>query len=178
MKIIDKIEPRKNICRHCYGNVEKFEGLWGILFEQVKEILPKSSRQLHAFDHTSSNKYWFISQPYDALDDSGKLSEETEDLINYSLQCGVGCALIKEGYHFEGTTCLIFYPLYLPIFKDFINYGLDQHTRYDDSINIGAPHYMRFDKSYARRLIRNYNLPEESKIIKSAIDFLTWSDIK
>ena len=87
---------------------------------------------------------------------------------------GADCAIIKDGYHYEGTSCFIFYPADIGRFKEVINSELDTHTRYDACIDIGAPHSMRFDKSYARRLIRNYQIPEKSEIIKSALDFLTW----
>ena len=178
MKIIDKIESRKNECRHCYGNVNHYEGIWSVFFEEFYKSQPEPRAFLSILDHTSPNKYWYITQPYATLYEPSCPYENMNQLIEYSITRGVDCVVIKDGYHYRGTSCYIFYPFDFQKFKDVINRGLDKHTRYDAFINIGAPHYMRFDKSYVRRLVRNYNLPEESKIIKSAIDFLTWSDIK
>ena len=171
MNIIERVEPKKYVCRHCWGNINRFEGLWGTFFEGFYKSEHDFSTIL---DHTSSNKYWYITQPYGAFDETEKLYASFEKIIDYSINRGADCAIIKDGYHYEGTSCFIFYPADIGRFKEVINSELDTHTRYDACIDIGAPHSMRFDKSYARRLIRNYQIPEKSEIIKSALDFLTW----
>lgn len=171
MNIIERVEPKKHVCRHCWGNINSFEGLWGTFFEGFYK---NSHVHRDILDHTSSNKYWFITQPYGAFDESGDFHTDIEKIINYSISRGADCVIIKNGYHYRGTACFIFYPADIDRFKEVINSELDNHTRYDAYIEIGASHSMRFDKSYARRLIRNYQIPEKAEIIKSALDFLTW----
>ena len=176
MNIIDKVESKRKYCRHCYGNINHFEGLWGIFFEEFY----KNYQEIcwHIIDHISSNKYWFMVQPYGAFDEDGKICNEFKKLIDYSIKCGGDCVVIKDGYHYKGSSCFIFYPANASKFKKTINAGLDRHSRYDSYINIGAPHYMRFDKAYTRRLIRNYQPSEKSEIIRSAVNFLTWNEVE
>ena len=170
MEIIEKREANVNMCRHCYKNKIEFLGLWATFFEEVdfKEV-----PRLRIFDHLSANKYWLITQPYYVFDETGEINRETEEAITNVLQYGVNCAIIKDGYHYEDTSTIIFYPVDADKFKDTVNSSLDKHSRYDSYIRtlIG---FTTFSKSYTRRLIRNYEIPEKSEIIKSALDFLTW----
>ena len=170
MEIIEKRDSNINMCRHCYKNKSEFKGLWATFFEEV-DI--EGIARLSIFDHLSVNKYWLITQPYCVDDETGEIYRETEEAITRALKYGVDCAIIKKGYHYEGTSTIIFYPVDADKFKDTVNSSLDKHSRYDSYIHsiIG---FTTFDKSYTRRLIRNYKIPEKSEIIKSALDFLTW----
>ena len=170
MKVIERIEPKRNKCRHCCGNTSKFKGLWATFFEEVD--IGDISR-ISIFDHLSVNKYWLITQPYYVFDETGKIYGEKEEAITNALKYGVDCAIVKVGYHHKSTSTIIFYPFDANKFKEFVNSRLDKHTKYDSNVRtIMGDEW--FDLSYVRRLIRNYQIPEKAEIIKSALDFLIW----
>lgn len=164
MEIIEKVQPKRDACRHCWGNRKIYAGIWGTFFEELNP--------LSGLDHISHDLYWFISQPYDWVVSDLKYNKE----IQFAETHGIGVTVIPEGYHYEGTIAVIFYVKDANAFKNYINDRLDKHNRYEASIDLKLES-MRFDKSYARHVINHKyeNVPKPEEIVKSAIDFLTWN---
>lgn len=159
---IERIENEKG-CRHCSIYSKKtFQGLWGAFFDGVDGSL---------FDHVSSSKFWFITEPYHHVD--GKISE----FDHWLKDNGASFFYIEPGYHNDGVITMIIVPDDLQKFKKRINSVLDTKTRNDSGIDIG-PYNFTFDKSYARNVIRNYQPPSAYDCVRSAMDYLTWKDIK
>ncbi len=171
MQVIDRVKSKKNVCRHCIANRTKYMGIWGIFFDDA----PRD--RLNFIDHYSSDKYWFITQPYGYQHIIKEM--ETDPIIQYSESHGVNIAIIPEGYHNKSAIVIIFYIENIDIFRKTINTILNRHNKYETDIRIDLT-YFWFDKAYVRRMINHEYIyvPKPEQILQSAIDFLTWSDLK
>lgn len=150
-------------CRHCSDKSKNsFEGLWGSFFEGIGYRL---------FDHVSSSKFWFITEPYQHV------VPEIVEFDKWLERNGASLFYVSPGYHGRGSVItLIIVPSNLQKFSERVNKVLDTKSRNDAWIDIGAPHTFTFDKSYTRRLIRNYIPPSAHDCMSSAMEYLTWAD--
>jgi hypothetical protein len=162
MQKIEHVENKRG-CRHCSIYSKKtFQGLWAVFFDGVNDRL---------FDHLSCSKYWFITEPY------GYMEAELSNFDNWLRENGASLFYVDPGYHNDGVITMIIVPSDLVKFSARVNTVLDTKNRNEAALSIGR-YSFSFDKAYTRNVIRKYEPPSAYDSVKSAMDYLTWKDIK
>lgn len=167
MKRIDRLDGKRE-CRHCHDDRRKNIGTWSAFFEGC---------DVRFFDHLSSDKYWFITEPY--------INQENDvrEFGNYVEQNGAYLYWIYPGYHYEEVHTLIVVPNLIQgkgniaRFKDRINKVLDSHDSDDEESGIGF-FGGSFNKASVRRAIRDFDPPAREEALLAAMKYLNWQDRK
>ena len=153
MQIIDRIEPKKEKCRHCIKNVDSDRALWYIFFNEF-------NKNTSLWDHRSTTPSWMILQPYNF----NKIKDEYKMPIKYAEGHGANVALIEKGYHHEWTSTIIFYPVDQELFMETVKNNYNSMTlKYEE--------YVKYIKKLDKK---GYNPPKSQECLQSALDFLTW----
>ena len=157
MEVINRIEPEKDKCRHCHEYIASDRVLWDIFFSEFK-------KETRFWDHPSRGPFWMILQPYkfNTIEEIDKMP------IKYAEEHGVNVALIERGYHNEGTSTVIFYPVDKELFMETVQNNYD-------SITLKYEEYVKYIKKLNTK---GYNPPKPQECLQSALDYLTWKDIK
>lgn len=153
MIVIDRIEPKKQKCRHCDKNIDSARPLWYIFFNGF-------NKNTSLWDHRSTTPSWMILQPYKF----NKIKDEDKIPIKYAEEHGVNVALIEKGYHHESTSTVIFYPENKELFIETVknNYN-NMSLKYEE--------YVKYIKKLDKK---GYNPSKPEECLQAAFDFLTW----
>jgi len=165
---IPREEPLRKECRHCRDPRLKYLSLWNVLFERYC----REYNREEGFDHVTCDKYWLISQPYMSKDEL-TIKALTFDRCSLTWRATTrGCEVygISPGYHHPTTTALIVVP------KDRERVIKEVRETLEAYTDTGIWRRFRTTKAAVKRLLKDYDPPDEKACLRMALDYLTWRD--